>query len=194
MTSSVDDLLLANRDDESLIIETLVDEFYGYVFRLALSIVHDPDEAEDAVQETFITAFLKLDQYQSGSNIKAWISAIVVNICRNQLRKQKRRNTRQMVWHTIQSLTGSSDSPENAAIRMEEDSQLFSALNALGEKHRLPLILRFVHGLPVREIADIMELKPGTVHSRLHYGIKKLQKKMVVGDDLSVSEVWEVLP
>ncbi len=193
MASRIDDLIAAKRDDETLIIETLVDEFYGYIHRLAYSILYDPDDAEDAVQETFITAYLKIDQYASGTNIKAWLSTIAVNICRNILRKHKRQNSRQNFWNAIQIFNGKDTNPEQEAIKSESDDQLSKAVNNLGDKHRLPLILRFVLGMSVREISNVLDLKPGTVHSRLHYGVRKLQKT-INEDQLVLDEIREVLP
>ena len=193
MSSRVDDLLIANIDDDTLIIETLVDEFHAYIYRLAYSILQEHAAVEDAVQETFITAFLKLDQYESGTNLKAWLSTIAVNICRNQIRKLKRQETRQLVWHTIQELVGPTSNPEEEAARGETNSSLWEAVNTLGDKHRLPLILRYVHGLPVRQIADILEVKTGTVHSRLHYGIKKLRDALDQ-ENIAVKDMWEVIP
>jgi RNA polymerase sigma-70 factor (ECF subfamily) len=193
MSSRVDDLLIANIDDDTLIIETLVDEFYAYIYRLAYSILQEHAAVEDAVQETFITAFLKLDQYESGTNLKAWLSTIAVNICRNLIRKQKRQETRQTVWHAIQELVGTVSNPEEEAARGETNSTLWEAVNSLGDKHRLPMILRYVNGLSVRQIADILEIKPGTVHSRLHYGIKKLRAALK-DENIAVKDVWEVIP
>jgi RNA polymerase sigma-70 factor (ECF subfamily) len=193
MTSRIDDLIVAKRDDETLIIETLVDEFYGYIHRLAYSILYDPDDAEDAVQETFIIAYLKIDQYASGTNIKAWLSTIAVNICRNILRKNKRNNSRQNFWNVIQIMNGKDTNPEQEAIKSESDDQLYKAVNKLGDKHRLPLILRFVLGMSVREISNVLDLKPGTVHSRLHYGVRKLQKT-IDEDQWVLDEIREVLP
>ena len=193
MKSRVDDLLLSNRDDEALVIETLVDEFYNYIYRLSYSILHDHDTAEDAVQETLIIAYLKLDHYQSGTNLRAWLSTIAVNHCRNQIRKQKRRMTKQDMWHSFQGVFGKQDSPEASAMQGETDSQLWAAIDKMDDKHRLPLILRYVHGLPVREIADILEVKPGTIHSRLHYGVKKLRTSLK-RSDCSLQDIREVLP
>jgi RNA polymerase sigma-70 factor (ECF subfamily) len=193
MTSRVDDLLNANTDDDILIIETLVDEFHGYIYRLSYSILQDHASVEDAVQETFITAFLKLEQYESGTNLKAWLSTIAVNICRNHIRKQKRQEVRQTVWHAIRELTGPVSNPEEETARGETNSSLWGAVNSLGDKHRMPMVLRYVHGLPVRQIADILEIKPGTVHSRLHYGIKKLRSALEQ-ENFAVKDVWEVIP
>lgn len=193
MASRIDDLIAAQREDETLIIETLVDEFYGYIHRLAYSILYDPDDAEDAAQETFITAYLKIDQYASGTNIKAWLSTIAVNICRNILRKNKRQNSRQNFLNAIQILNGKDTNPEQEAIKSESDGQLYNAVNNLGDKHRLPLILRFILGMSVRDISDVLDLKPGTVHSRLHYGVRKLQKPMDE-DQLVLDEIRKVLP
>lgn len=58
----------------------------------------------------------------------------------------------------------------------ETSERLWAAVDGLSDKHSIPIILRYVHNLPVRDIAAIMELPEGTVHSRLHYACKKLRK------------------
>ena len=72
----------------------------------------------------------------------------------------------------------SPSSPEETAIRREDDQQIWEEVDALGEKHRLPVILRYVHELTVPEIATILGASQGTVHSRLHYAREKLQARL----------------
>ena len=191
MSSKLDELLLAKINNDTIIVETLVDEFYGYIYRLAVSILQDHQAAEDIAQETVLTAYLKLDQYEVGSNLKSWLSTIVVNKCRNQIRKQKRRALRHKIWQAGQDEP--SASPEMHALQTETHSALWEAINQLGEKHRLPIILRYVHNLSALEIAATLEIKPGTVHSRLHYATHKL-KAILAGESLAVTDIWEALP
>ncbi len=66
--------------------------------------------------------------------------------------------------------------PEDIATQKETVQQLWLAVESLNEKHRLPIILRYGQNLSIREIADILEIKEGTVHSRLHNAQKKLAK------------------
>jgi len=159
-------------------IEQLVREHYPYIRRLAFSILDEPGEAEDAAQETFIAASRALSNYPGEANAKTWLTANAVNACRGRLRKRRVRQNLQAVLGFIQSLVASPSSPEETAIRREDDQQIWEEVDALGEKHRLPVILRYVHELTVPEIAAILGASQGTVHSRLHYAREKLQARL----------------
>jgi len=159
-------------------IECLVRDYYPYVRRLALTILDDPHEADDAAQETFIAACRALPAYRGEAKPKTWLTSIAVNTCRGRLRKLKVRWAMAATLEALYSLVGRQPSPEEAAIRLEGDRQLWAAVDALGEKHRLPVILRYAHELTVPEIAEVIGTSQGTVHSRLHYARKKLQARL----------------
>jgi RNA polymerase sigma-70 factor (ECF subfamily) len=158
--------------------EALVDAHYGYIYRLSLSILNDPDEAEDAAQETFINAIMNLDHYQAGTHLKSWLSTIAINICRDMLRRRKARQALQGVLQGLRLQSGHPPTPEDSAVQNEGSRRLWQAVQSLNEKHRLPILLRYVHGLPVNEIAQVLNLSEGTVHSRLHYAVRKLQDRL----------------
>jgi RNA polymerase sigma-70 factor (ECF subfamily) len=87
------DRTLSQDGAENIDIDCLVQEYYPYIRRLALSILNDPHEAEDATQETFIAAHHSLAEYRGHSQVKTWLTAIAVNACRSRLRKRKVRQT-----------------------------------------------------------------------------------------------------
>jgi RNA polymerase sigma-70 factor (ECF subfamily) len=155
--------------------ETLVRDHYVYLERLCLSILGDEQEAQDAVQETLLRALLHQAKFQPGTSLKNWLTTIAVNLSRDMLRRRSARQRLQGVLHLVRLAPAS---PEEAVIGSERDRALWQLVHGLGEKHRLPLVLRYVHGLPVSEIAQILGLSEGTVHSRLHYATRKLQQRM----------------
>ncbi|NUM44306.1 MAG: RNA polymerase sigma factor [Anaerolineales bacterium] len=154
-------------------IETLVQEHRAYIHRLCLSILNDTDEAEDITQETFVAALLALNQFRGDAHIRTWLSAIAINLCRDTLRKRKTRQTLHTVLKNLH-LLNPSPQPEDTYLQNETHAQLWHAVNALDEKHRLPVILHYAHNLPATEIAQILGLSEGTVYSRLHYARKQL--------------------
>ena len=171
--------------DSIALTEELVAQYYSYIVRLSYSVLRDPAEAEDVAQETFVTALLRIDQCDPDSNLKAWISTIAMNKSRDILRKRKRKAAFQNMLQSVRSLTDHHSSPENTAVSNDTNSRLWAAVEQLGEKHRLPVILRYVHNLSIREIAEILETKEGTIHSRLFYACKKL------GSDMEVMEMHQ---
>ena len=161
--------------DESAI-ERLIFEYQGSIFRLTLSVLNDPVEAHEATQDTFIAALGALKSYRESSSFKAWLYTIALNVSRNRLRKRKtleRLNNSLQVLFRVQLQKMSS--PEEPVIQNEKDAALWKALNQLGERQRIPLVLRYFHNLSTAEIAEILNINEGTIHSRLHIGRERLR-------------------
>jgi RNA polymerase sigma-70 factor (ECF subfamily) len=161
------------RVGDSLAIERLVQTYQGAVYRLALSILDDSDDADDATQEVFVAALRALESFRGNASFKTWLFSITVNVCRTRLHRQKRRGSLQQI---LQSLFAQNQAyPENEAIQSESDSALRQAIHTLDEKHRIPVILRYYHDLPVNEIAETLGVPVGTVHSRLNHARERLR-------------------
>jgi RNA polymerase sigma-70 factor (ECF subfamily) len=160
-------------------IEQLLREFYPFIRRLAYSILDDLHEADDVAQETFIAAHHALSGFRNESNPKTWLSAIALNASRGRLRKRKVRQVLTNTLQTFHLLKKQPTSLEQTAIQNESDQSIWNAVDTLDEKHRLPVILCYVHELKVPEIAILLHISQGTVHSRLHYARKKLHAQLV---------------
>ena len=176
------------QNDAAVTAEMLVSQYGAYVRRLALSILDDPAEADDITQETLIAACSGLSTFRGQADLRTWVASIVINKSRSHLRRRKARQFLQNTLESLHLLGEQSLSPEQAVVRSQADRQLWQAVDALGEKHRLPVILRYVHQLSVPEIAGILEISEGTVHSRLHYARQRLQEQL--GSDLTPEEVF----
>jgi len=182
MPTSIESTYTHESNEAERNFERLVREHYAYIHRLALTILDDgsPDsaaDADDAAQETFITAYRSLAGFRGQASLKTWLTAIGVNTCRARLRKRKLRQALQStLWglHRSQRMA----SPEEAAAQSETYRLLWQAVDGLDEKHRLPVILRYVHELTVPEIAESLGMNEGTVHSRLHYARKTLLDRL----------------
>jgi len=171
-------LALCIQGDQSAI-EALVRTFEGGVFRLALSVVDDPMDASEITQETFIAALRSLRSYRENSSFKAWIFTIAMNLSRSRLRKRKAIDRlRSLVAGFIRLESQKTRSPEETLVQNENERAVWQALSNMDEKHRLPVILRYFHELPISEIADILKINEGTVHSRLHHARQRLQQEL----------------
>ena len=160
--------------DRELTIEPLVREYFPYIHRLAFSILDDNSEADDATQETFINAHHALSGYRAEADLKTWLSAIAINTCRGKLRKRKTRQVLSTMLQALHLQKLPSVTPEERILQREVDRSIWAAVDNLDDKHRIPVILRYVHEFNVPEIARILDLNQGTVHSRLHYARQKL--------------------
>lgn len=156
-------------------VEALVREHHADIYRLALSILGDPAEADDAAQESLLRAWDSLDAYRGDAAISTWLYAITVNVCRARLKKRRRGLLlQQRLKRLFQAGVERQPHPEEQAIRQDRDERLWQAVQGLREKHRLPVLLHYYHDLPVAEIARVLEIPEGTVLSRLYWARKKL--------------------
>lgn len=160
-------------------IEMLVRQHETGVFRLAFSITNDPADAREITQETFITALKSLRSYREKGSLKAWLYTITVNLSRSRLRKRKRlERLRTTLAAIIRMESQDHDQPEEAAIQNEKEAAVWSELNKLDERHRVVVILRYFQDLSVTEIAEVLSIREGTVHSRLHNARERLKNAL----------------
>jgi len=163
-------------------------QYAGQLYSAALRMTRNRADAEDVVQETYLKAYRAYDSFQEGTNLKAWLYRILTNTYINRYRKKIRRPA-EVDLEEVQDLylyrrIGSADSPDSARSAEDEvleslvDTDIKSAVEALPEHFRLPVLLADVEGFSYKEIADIMEIPIGTVMSRLHRGRKALQKSL----------------
>ncbi len=175
-----------------------MDAMYGVACRLT----RNPTEAEDLVQDALVKAMRARDQFQPGTNLKAWLFRILTNTFIN---KYRRGGLERSVlegpdadpladgWVSAATMRQLRD-PEQAALMPIIEGEVQRALDALPPEFRLAVILCDVQEFSYEEIADIMGCPIGTVMSRLHRGRKLLQKALyshalamgiVKGEDVS---------
>ena len=174
-------LITACINGDETAIAQFINEYQLGVFRLALSVLNDPGEANEVAQDTFIAALNTLKSLQRKSSqenvsLKAWLYTIALNASRSRLRKRKAlerlQNTLAAIFH-IQSQRQTT--LEDLIVSNEKDASVWKALEKLGEKHRIPILLRYYHDFSIADIAEILNIKEGTVHSRLSIGREKLR-------------------
>ncbi len=171
----ITELLRRLRRGDAIAAQELVQSYHSEIFRLALSILDDPAEAEDVTQDVFVAALAALDSYRGASAFKTWLFSITVNVCRRRWRQRKARERLIQVLQSVFSLIGvGSVQPEAVVIRRENREELWKAVDGLSEKYRLPLTLFYGQELSVAEIAQILDIPIGTVLSRLHTARERL--------------------
>jgi RNA polymerase sigma-70 factor (ECF subfamily) len=173
--SLIAECLAGNQDA----IETLVRAYETGVFRLALSILGDEAEAQEVMQETFLSALKALPSYHERKSFRAWLYTIALNHSRSRLRKRKVIERLRSTLTTIFRVEHDKQiSPEEAVIQNEKEAVLWRSLNRLDERHRIVVVLRYFHDLPVSEISEILSIPEGTVHSRLHSARENLREAL----------------
>ena len=133
--------------------------------------------AEDAAQETFIQAWLRLPSYRQKSSLRNWLYRIAVNTAIDMLRKEKRILPNAVEdLHLMDAQAG----PEAMFIGGEQTELVQGAISTLPDASRAVLVLREYEGLSYKEIADTLDIPVGTVMSRLNYARKLLKEKLEV--------------
>jgi RNA polymerase sigma-70 factor, ECF subfamily len=179
----IDQLLQRSQAGDARAIEELVQAFHTDLLRLTNSLLKDPLEAEEATQDTFLAALNGLHTYRGESTFKTWLFGIAIHTCRQRLRKLQTRRRLAQAVQTVFRISGAGPAhPEETLIRGETQTAVRRAMEALDEKHRLPVLLFYDHDLSVAEIAQALDLPKGTVLSRLHVGREKM--RCTLQDDL----------
>ena len=157
----------------------LLDQLYSAAMRLT----HNPQDAEDLVQDTFTKAYTSFHQYQDGTNLKAWMYRILTNTFINSYRKKQREPLQSDAdgvedWQLVRAEAHTSRglrSAETEALDHLPDSDVKKALQELPSDFRMAVYLADVEGFAYKEIAEIMDTPIGTVMSRLNRGRSMLR-------------------
>jgi RNA polymerase sigma-70 factor (ECF subfamily) len=146
---------------------------YASAYRTACLILHNPADAEEAVQDAFLRVWRFRAAVPADNGARPWLYRVLVNACCSKLRSDKARQAHTAAT-AVPDLPGAGPSPEAATAQAETADAVRQALAALPEHLRIPLVLRFYAGLTEREIATAIRRRPGTVKSRLHEGKRQL--------------------
>src|ERR1700680_2394308 len=140
------------------------------VYRFARWLSHAPGDPEDVVQEAILRAFRGFDALR-GSDVKAWLLAIVRNCHSTALKQQQRRALvplpEERDPHDGYAMMATPPEPATAPIRRDKERTLERRISALPEEHREVLVLREIEDMDYREIATVTNIPIGTVMSRL---------------------------
>jgi RNA polymerase sigma-70 factor (ECF subfamily) len=150
----------------------LVVVYQDLLFALIVRMVPDRDQASDAVQEAFFSAFRNLDGFRGGS-VKSWLSRIAINAAMDTQRLKKRRPADpypELEDDTWQPPAGADADPVSTALTTERHRILNHALTQITTDQRTAIVLFDVEGYDYQEIADMTGVSLGTVKSRIHRG------------------------
>ena len=167
-----DDALVVLAHDNKLAFEALMRRHNRRLFRVTRSVLRDSDSAQDAVQETYLRAFTKLDSYQPTGRFGAWLSRVAFNEAL-MIRRRMRGDTVSLEDAGEDSLAveeaTASDAPtaDQFLEAAHARALLEHAIDALPENFRTVFMLRAVEGLDVRETADCLGVNSTTVRTRL---------------------------
>lgn len=148
--------------------ELIMRRYNRRLFRLAYGILNDDSLAQDAVQETYVSAFQHLNQFRGPNGFGAWLTRIASRIAFRIARKESGLHTVSLPTDSISLIDKESIGPEQVSINDEMVRMLEKAVDSLPRDYRIVLMLREFEGLSTDETAKALDLNPATVKTRLH--------------------------
>ncbi len=173
-------LLEQARDGSLDAFNGLVECYQDHLYALVARMVPDRDQAGDAVQEAFFSAYRNLRSFRGGS-VRSWLSRIAINAAMDQQRLKKRRPSQpypEFEDESWQPPAGDDADPVRTAMQGERTSVLRRALAAITPDQRQAIVMFDVEGYDYAEIAEITGVSLGTVKSRIHRGRLALRDRL----------------
>jgi RNA polymerase sigma-70 factor (ECF subfamily) len=170
-----DDLLIGRaREGDAEAFGELVRRHQARIYAVCLRTLADPEEASDAAQETFVTAYRKLGQFRGDAAFTTWLHRIALNACYDALRRARRRPR----LHAVDDGRPREEGPPapDHADEIAGTVDVARALATVPQEFRVAIVLADVQDLPYDEIARVLEVPVGTVKSRVHRGRIALAK------------------
>jgi len=166
----------------------LVNRYQDRLLKIAYGVTLDREESLEIVQDVFISAFKNIKTFRQDASLATWLRKITINQCLNWKRKWKRR----FKWHhdPIESENDKNlfkeskkdNDPETLYRKKQFEENLMTAIKKLPEKIRLVFVLNAFEGLSYEEIAKTLNIKKGTVSSRLYSARKNLINSLEMKD------------
>jgi RNA polymerase sigma-70 factor (ECF subfamily) len=157
----------------------LFDRYYGQVYRAAVAITQDSAVAEDIAQDCFLKVHRYASRIDTSLPLAPWLYRVTVNLSYTWVSRQKKR--RVSLDAVVDRLISPSWlSPDHIAENMEIQEQVRQAIQELHFNQRVVVVLHYLSGLSLEEVADILECPVGTVKSRLYYARESLRRRLDV--------------
>lgn len=161
---------MCNQEAEKIDLDLIMQKYGDAVLRMCYLYLKDKQLAEDVAQETFLKVYEKYDTFRNDSEEKTWIMRIAINLCKNQ----KRSNWFQKVLMGVKLETLEESDMTMGLIQEEEKCQLLREIYTLPDKYKEVVLLYYYQEINTREIAEILNIKEGTVRVRLQRAREKL--------------------
>ena len=152
----------------------LVERYAAQARRVARAVLEDPDDADDAAQDAFLSALVKLAQYDPRRPFGPWLMRIVANAATDRRRRRRVRRTEPL----DPGFVGGGPRPDAEAERAALGERLRTALDTLTPRRRLAVVLFDVEGYGHGEIAQILGIPEGTVRSEVFHARRQLRAQL----------------
>jgi RNA polymerase sigma-70 factor (ECF subfamily) len=189
--AELEDLIRRCQEGELDAFGKLFRRYEGRMYRLAVAVLHLEQDAEDALQDSCLRVFERIRSYRGDASFETWLTAIVLNVCRDRLRRRKVRQWLSLGRRAEGADIDASELLDTVAGQLEK-RMLWAMVDRLEDRHRLALVLRYQENLSCVEIAQAFGVPVRTVYSYLDTGRAKL--RAMFQDDLDRQERREQYP
>lgn len=170
------DLVERHRHGDEEAFQELYARFERLVYNLALRMAGRPEDAEDLAQEVFLRIHRKLDGFRGASSLKTWVFRVALNCCRSRLRRRVRWAGKRVDGEgLLDRVPDTAPGPEERALDRAIGRRLTAALYEVPVVYREAVVLRDIQGLSYEEIAEVVDVRIGTVRSRIARGRERLR-------------------
>jgi RNA polymerase sigma-70 factor (ECF subfamily) len=165
---------------DSAAFEALIDYHQRKVLSIALRLLGNREDAQDAAQEVFLRVHKYLSRFRPDQDFAGWLYRIVVNVCRDHIRKRRGRHQfasfeSEQEAGTLETLASGEDVEANA-IKSQQRAMIAEALDTLSTKERAALVLRDFEGLSTEEVARVLGSSQTTVRTQISSARAKIKQ------------------
>lgn len=168
------ELVLAARRGDMRAFDAIFYRYRDGIYRVGLAITKDPSHAEEIAVDTFARAYRAIERLEPDDSLRPWLYRVAVNLSYN--RQPRKGLTFTSLEDALADIVTPEDgSPSALAERAEQRAVVLECVDRLGSKHKVVVVLHYLNGLNLAEIAIVVGCPVGTVKSRLHYALRKLR-------------------
>jgi RNA polymerase sigma-70 factor (ECF subfamily) len=160
--------------DETDAFEEFFARYRAAIYRTAYGLTGDPQAAEEILQDTFARAYQRRATLRTDVSPLPWLHRVALNLCYSRL-SRRRPYADPIDESTALYLPDTGDAPAERAEQTELRRIIREGIAGLPEKHRLVIVAYYLEGLSLQETAELLDLRLGTVKSRLHYALRALR-------------------
>ena len=164
------------RDNDRASLEAIYDAYCSAAYALALRVLGEAAEAEDAVQESFLALWRQAARLDPARGIRSYLFTIVHNKAIDRVRQRGRKAETHLDLEA--PFAAPSDGPEETVTRGEEQQSVREALLSLPDEQRHTVLLAYFDGLTINEVATHMRVPAGTVKSRLRLALTRMRRSL----------------
>ena len=187
------ELVYAAREGDMLAFDVLFYRYRDGIFRLGLAITKDPSAAEEIAVDTFARAHRAIARLEPEGSLRPWLYRVAVNLSYNR-RPRKGIILSPLDDPSNDAATSEERSPAALAERAEVRRIVLAAVDLLSAKHRIVVVLHYLNGLNLAEIAEVVDCPIGTVKSRLHYALRRLRTHLSAHPEFGIEPARGPLP